>query len=144
MGMASTGVQRDALSLRLHDLHDATIKTMDLKYFYPRGPVLAHGTDPLGSITIGVYEKMTIYEQLMEEISAFIPGEAKRRGIDPVAILFYKEAMPLANPPEVFQMPVRHECLLFPWLDAAGEARGPDIVPGLSSATVGAPLLQWT
>ena len=61
------------------------------KYYYPDGPVIAYGSDVLGTIRVGINDEMTIDQNTIDEIRGFIDSEALKSDITDIPIIFVSE-----------------------------------------------------
>ncbi|MDD3977338.1 S1 family peptidase [Methanomicrobium antiquum] len=79
---------------KMHQLYENTKCEIDEKYSYPRGPVISYGTDALGSVIIGIYEKEETDSAFREKIYSTIKSEADLLGIDDLPVIFFIAPMP--------------------------------------------------
>lgn len=63
-------------------------------YYYPEGPIISYGYDVLGTIRVGINDKMSINQKTMDEIWNIISSEALKSGITEVPVIFVSEPVP--------------------------------------------------
>ncbi len=88
-----TIADRNALYTKLDNVYESMKKPFNSKYAYPNGPVISYGYDALGSVSVGIYEKSSVDQEMLDEMYSVIAAESKKQGIDTVPVLFYSEPM---------------------------------------------------
>lgn len=79
---------------QMHSLYENTKYGIDKKYSYPRGPIISYGTDALGSVIVGIYDKEKTNSSYRDQIYSTIKSEADKLGINNIPVIFFNAAMP--------------------------------------------------